>query len=213
MVKRDLPNAPAAGVFPSMLVEMKSGFRQVPERLAPGDALFLFTDGFEEAKHSFHDAAGEVHACEEPGLEKGADHGTHKVGETSEEFGIGRIEGVVNAVFSRGRYRLERAHAPAGGEELTFDFSTCTGTLREAVIALVAVEKVFRLVADPRAGDKDVVNVEPRLDAFLRDHFVQYKGWFAHRTEPETPLSPVSFTRMREDEQYDDLTIIVIKKK
>ncbi|HEY9593040.1 MAG TPA: SpoIIE family protein phosphatase, partial [Spirochaetia bacterium] len=48
MVQKKLPDSPAAGVFPSMMVELKSGFRQVPQKLVKGDAIFLFTDGFEE---------------------------------------------------------------------------------------------------------------------------------------------------------------------
>ena len=209
-----LPDAPAAGVFPSMLVEMKSGFRQVPHRLEHGDALFLFTDGFEEAKHNFRNASWEVVPCGEPGLKDGELHmGTHSTDSSNEEFGAARMEGIVNAVFSKGRYTLVRAHSPDASEELVFDFSSCTGTVKEAVLALVSVEKVFRVVPDPKAGEKDHVNVDALVETFLKGHFLQYNRYFAHRPEGQNGTASVTFTHIREDEQYDDLTILVMRRK
>ncbi len=213
MVLKKLPESPAAGVFPSMLVEMKSGFRQVKERLDRGDALFLFTDGFEEAKRSFRDASFEVVACSAPEVKEGEPHlGTHTRGQTSEEFGTPRMDGIVNAVFSKGRYQLVRHHTPTANEELAFDFSRCEGTVREAVLALVAVEKVFRTIADPRAGAEQKVVVDAKIDAFLKEHFVQYQQYFSHRVDGP-PGAAVTFTNLKEDEQYDDLTILVIRRK
>jgi HAMP domain-containing protein len=213
MVLKKLPESPAAGVFPSMLVEMKSGFPQVRERLDRGDALFLFTDGFEEAKRSFRDASFEVVACSAPEVKEGEPHlGTHSRGQTSEEFGSPRMDGVVNAVFGRGRYQLVRHHIPVANEELTFDFSRCEGTVREAVLALVAVEKVFRTITDPRAGAEQKVVVDTKIDVFLKEHFVQYQSYFSHRVDGP-PGASVTFTNLREDEQYDDLTILVIRRK
>jgi HAMP domain-containing protein len=213
MVLKKLPESPAAGVFPSVLVEMKSGFRQVQERLDRGDVLFLFTDGFEEAKRSFRNDSLEIVPCDAPEVKEGEDHlGTHTRGQTSEEFGTPRMDGIVNAVFSKGRYQLVRHHTPVTNEELTFDFTGCTGTVREAVLALVAVEKVFRLIPDPRAGAERKVVVDSKVDAFLQEHFLQYQGYFSHRVE-EASGAPVTFTNVREDEQYDDLTILVIQRK
>jgi hypothetical protein len=213
MVLKKLPESPAAGVFPSVLVEMKSGFRQVQERLDRGDVLFLFTDGFEEAKRSFRNDSLEIVPCDAPEVKEGEDHlGTHTRGQTSEEFGTSRMDGIVNAVFSKGRYQLVRHHTPVTNEELTFDFTGCTGTVREAVLALVAVEKVFRLIPDPRAGAERKVVVDSKVDAFLQEHFLQYQGYFSHRVE-EASGAPVTFTNVREDEQYDDLTILVIQRK
>jgi len=212
MVQKEHPKQPAAGVFPSMLVEMKSGYRQVKERLDKGDALFLFTDGFEEARRCFRNAGLEKVPCDAPELKEGEEHlGTHKKGEDYEDFGVSRIEGVVNAAFSRGRYQLVRHHLTAP-EELTFDFSRCEGTVREAVLALVAVEKVFRLIPDPRAGVEQNVVVDSRVDAFLKEHFVQYQQHFSHQVDGPAGAY-VTFANLREDEQYDDLTILVIRRK
>ena len=214
MVQVRLPDAPAAGVFPSMLVEMKSGFKQVAHRLDKGDALFLFTDGFEEAKRSFRGASGEIVPCEAPEVKEGEPHTeTHSRGQTSEEFGIGRIEAIVSAVFAKGRYRLVRYHLPNAGEELEFDFSTCGGTVKDAVLALVSVEKVFRLIPDLHLGAGNKIAVEPKVDTFLKDHFVQYTSYFAHRAEGQQAGAALTFTHLKEDEQYDDLTILVLRKK
>jgi serine phosphatase RsbU (regulator of sigma subunit) len=214
MVQTKLPDSPAAGVFPSMLVEMKSGFKQVPQPLAKGDALFMFTDGFEEAKRSFRNSVGEVVPCEEPGLKDGEPHAvTHTRGQTSEEFGTPRIEAIVDAVFARETYRLVRNHVSDPSEVLDFDFSACAGTVKEAVLALVAVEKVFRSFRDPSFGPGNRVRVESKIDEFLKAHFVQYASVFEHRGEPQPGETTVTFTHLKEDEQYDDLTILVLRRK
>jgi serine phosphatase RsbU (regulator of sigma subunit) len=214
MAQRKLPESPAAGVFPSMLVEMKSGFAQVPQKLEPGDALFFFTDGFEEAKRTFRNDRYEVIACDAPELREGEQHlGTHAKGTTSEEFGTARIEGVVDAVFSRGRYTLMRSHSPDPAEELAFDFSSCRGTVQDAVLALVAVEKVYRLVPDPRAGEESRVVVDGKVNAFLQKYFLQYPRYFSHAMDGQGQTGSVTFSHIQEDEQYDDLTILVLRRK
>ncbi len=55
MVLKKHPNPPAAGVFPSVLLETKSGYVPTTEKLEPGDTLFLMTDGIEEAQRLFRD--------------------------------------------------------------------------------------------------------------------------------------------------------------
>ena len=184
---RDLPQAPAAGVFNGTLVDMKGGFRQVDHRLDPGDVLFLYTDGFEEAKRHLRNSAFEVVTCDEPDLQKGETHlGTHKKGQDVEEFGDRRMDGVLNAVFNRGRYPLLRMHSPVANEELLFDFTSCAGTDREAVLALVAVEKVYRLIPDPHAREEDRVAVDEKIDAFLQEHFPQYEAYFSHKLDAQS---------------------------
>ena len=213
MTQVRLPDAPAAGVFPSMLVEMKSGFQQVQHKLAKGDALFLFTDGFEEAKRSFRSGGGEIVACDAPDVKDGEPHGeTHSKGQTSEEFGIGRIEAIVAAVFAKERYKLVRHHLPAA-ENLEFDFASCGGTVKDAVLALVSVEKVFRLIPDTTLGAGSKIVVDGKVDSFLKAHFMQYASYFSHRVEGSADAAAVTFSHLKEDEQYDDLTILVLKKK
>lgn len=212
-----LPDAPAAGVFPKDLVDMKGGFKQVPFQLESGDTIFLYTDGIEEAKRYFRDERFQVIPCNEPGLGENESHeGTHSKGADNEEMGTGRIRDIITAAFQRRPYRLLKYHNPVGEEVLEFDFGRCTGTVEEAVLAMVAVEKVFRLVPDPSAGEKDRVFVDMRVDEFLKKHFGQYDRYFgqpAAAGEGETGGYLNAYSHLREDEQYDDLTILAIRKK
>jgi hypothetical protein len=212
LIQQPIPQTPAAGVFPSELVMMKSGFPQVRMPLDHGDAVFLFTDGFEESKRSFRAYGGDEVPCREPGLKDGEAHGkSHTCGQVSEEFGIPRITDIVNAVFSRGVYPLQRHHTVVR-ETIEFDFTSCTGTVEDAVLALVAVEKVFRIYRDPSTGPGQRIVVEPRVDAFLKEHFRQYAEWFTHRVEGEKPGDSIVYSHLKEDPQYDDLTLLVVRR-
>jgi Stage II sporulation protein E (SpoIIE)/HAMP domain len=214
MVPITLAEAPAAGSIPSFMVEMKSPYTQVVQKLSPGDVLFLYTDGLEEAQRNLRNARFEISPCDAAGLKDGDEHlGTHKKGETKEEFGRERIKGVVNAVFNKGRFRLVRSHNPVPEEDLDFDFSSSAATVKEAVLALVAVEKVYRMIPDPSAGAESRVIVDEKVDEFLRQHFLQYKRYFSHPVEGQQLPGYLTFTHTREDEQYDDLTLLVIRRK
>jgi hypothetical protein len=216
MTHNQLPDSPAAGTFASMLVEMKAPFRRVVQKLEHGDVLFLQTDGIEESKRHLRNAAFQEIICDEPGLAVGDVHlGTHKKGdkEGKEEFGTTRIDGVLNALFSKGTYTLVRNHNPIPGEELTFDYSSCTGTAREAVLALMAAEKVYRLIPDPHAGEGNRVIVDTMIAEFLEKHFRQYGRYFSHPLKEQADPAHVTFTHVMEDDQYDDLTILVVRRK
>lgn len=212
MVEKSLPSAPAAGVFPSSLVELQSGFQQVPHRMAKGDCLVLFTDGVEEAKRHFRDSSLRPLVCHEEGLKEGEVHGTHPFGADNEEFGIPRIEAIINSVFARSSYRLEKYHT-SSPEELTFDFKDCGGTIEEAVLAMVSLERVFRIYPDPTAGPDDRIMMDRKIAAFLKSHFDQYDLWFRDPIPHPSLPEYVYFNYLREDEQYDDLTILGVQKK
>jgi serine phosphatase RsbU (regulator of sigma subunit) len=194
MVHTDLPPAPAAGSFPSMLVEMKTPYRQVQHRLAAGDVLFLHTDGFEESKRRL----------------RGPDF-QYMPGE--EDFSEARIDAVIASVFNRRTYILSRSQNPLPGEELVFDFSSCEGTVREAVLALVAVEKVYRMVPDPALNEESRVTMETKVADFLKAHFLQYERYFSRSIDGAGGKGTVTFTNALEEDQYDDLTIIALKRK
>ena len=213
MVEITLPNAPAAGVFPSSLIGMQAGFKQVRQRLSPGDCLLLFTDGVEEAKRYFRDQSYAIVTCDEPGLKSGELHGSHPVGSDNEEFGIPRIHGIIDAVMARGRFDLRKYHNAMPDETLSFDFSQCGGTVEEAVLGMVSAERLFRLYPDPSAGPDDRVMVDRKIADFLRSHFVQYGLYFREPTPHPTLPEYVYFSHLKEDEQYDDLTILGVRKR
>jgi methyl-accepting chemotaxis protein len=210
MVQLNLPKSPAAGVFPSDLVEMQSGFQQVKKTLRRGDVLFLFTDGLEEAKRLFRDASFRPI---KPDLEQQEQDPGQNGEESFEELGIPRIYEIVDALYAKGSFRLEKEQNPVGEEVLEFDFSTCDGTVEDAVMALVAIEKVFRIVPDPAAGPDDRVVMDRKIDTFLKEHFRQYSTYFSRPVDGGgVEHEYVQFSHLKEDEQYDDLTVLGIGK-
>ena len=207
-----LPETPAAGMFSTDLVEMKGGYPVSRYVLKKGDVLFLYTDGIEEAKRNFRDADSKIVPCAEPGLEQDADHGNHKVGETSEEMTPERVTAIIESVFRKQTYELEKWHNPHSEEQFTFDFSTCSGTAEEAVMALVSVEKIFRIYKNTEVKPSDRVKVDKKIDQFLEAHFRQYRSYAGDKTTLENDTQNVYWRGVCEDPQYDDLTLIAIKK-
>lgn len=207
------PETPASGVFPSFMVDLKGGFPVVKHHLNPGDILFLYTDGIEEAKRMFRTSDLVVHACAEPGLAPESPHGSHSVGQDNEEMGPERVNAIIEAVLARKTYSLFKWHNPEADAQYDFDFTTCEGTIEEAILALVSVEKVFRMYRDPKAGDFDRVQVDRKVDLFLNRHFRQYGLYCGNRRDHPDYPEYLYYTGVREDAQYDDLTILGIRKK
>jgi len=214
MVKIELPGAPAAGAISRELLDMGEGFKTVKQKLQTGDILFLFTDGIEEAKRTFRNEQFQPITCDEPSIGENEEHGgTHLKGSENEELGIPRIYEIINAVFSRKIFQLVKYHNPLPNEELTFDFTSCEGSVAEAVLAMVAVEKIFRLNPDPSAGAEDRIDVDKNIHEFLKKHFVQFDRYFRSPLAAEEESDVVTYSLLKEDDQYDDLTILAIRKK
>jgi serine phosphatase RsbU (regulator of sigma subunit)/predicted PurR-regulated permease PerM len=222
-VERDLPRAPAAGVFSSDM--NPGGFPENDLVLHSGDIMLLFTDGIEESKRGLRteNYAHMVLSDEdikrertpewlEPLLEDKSV--TRKVsGELDEELGIPRIHEIVTAFQNRRRYRLEKVADPDGDEELLFDFSDAGESLEELVLALVSVEKIFRMYRPNDVTQDDRVQVDVRIDDFLRKHFRQYDRFFRYPLDSGDDSQYRYYGRVREEEQYDDLTILTIRKR
>ena len=213
VVQHTMPDAPAAGVFPSMM--LPNGFPEARMSLKSGDVLLFFTDGVEESKRRLRAKDYSIYAVTESDKAAGRVPKAHGEGVDDEEFGISRIHEVVHAVQNQTRYRMRKLLDPRD-EELVFDFSRLEATAENMVMALIGVEKVFRLVPDPRAGGDDRVRIDAVVDDFLKRHFQQYGEFFHHpvdRDEEERSSSYRLYSYLREDEQYDDLTILAIRKK
>ncbi len=207
------PESPAAGAFPSMLVEGKSGFPTLRHQLDRQDVLVLFTDGFEESERHFRDASGSRTVCaDESHRDKKLDPlSTHKQGDSGEEMSVPRVLEIFNAYFRKGTYRLVRSHLLAP-EELVFDFGTCSGTLEEAVLALVAVERVFRTYRDPSTGPADGISLEVKVNNFLEKHFVQYGEYFGRAAVGAPEGDSVRISGIKEEIQKDDLTVVLLRR-
>lgn len=206
-----LTETPAAGPLPSFMVEMKGGFVMEKAHLNKGDILYLYTDGIEEATRKFRDSNFNVVKCHEEGLEEGAIHGNHKVGQDSEQMEPERVTAIIEAVLNRRVYVLEKFHNPVESERLEFDFTKCQGTAEETIIALASVEKVFRMYKGPDVTDNDLVQVDKKIDAFLKKCFNHYDTYCSNQQEISEESAYLYYTNLREDEQLDDLTLVAVK--
>ncbi len=208
-----MQEAPAAGVFPSMM--LPNGFPQSKVKLNVGDVLLFFTDGVEESKRLLRNPDYSVHTVTEQDKTSGRVPEDFSVGVNDEEFGIPRIHEICAAVQNRRKYYLRKTLDPAA-QELLFDFSDLESTAQNLLLALIAVEKVFRLVPNPRAARDDRVRIDAVIDDFLKQHFRQYADFFHHPVEVEEEGAHPGYRNyayVQEDEQYDDLTILAIRKK
>jgi hypothetical protein len=207
-----LKETPAAGVLPNDLVESKGGYTVQNFFLDRGDALFLYTDGIEEAKRKFRDNAFREIVCEEG--ENGAPHETHIVGQDAEELGQERVFDIINAVMNRRLYTLRKFHNPEGDAiRLGFDFSSCEGTIEDAIMAMVSVEKIFRIYKSPSANEESRVLIDKKINEFLKSHFLQYRDYCRDTRKNPGNNAYLWYTHIEEDEQYDDLTILGIRRK
>ena len=207
-----LPETPAVGMFSNSMVESKGGYSVQTITLDPGDILFLYTDGIEESKRKFRNKNFEEIACEE--VEADTPHGNHVGAQKSEELGTDRIRDIINAVMNKKVYSLRKWHNPEGEDQvLQFDFRSCKGTVREVIMALISVEKMFRCYFNPKITEPSRVLVDKIVDSFLKEHFVQYRQYCYYTQENPGNKAYMYYTRVMEDEQYDDLTILGIKRK
>lgn len=219
-----LHEAPAAGPLPSFMVDMKGGFIVEKIHLNSGDVLLLYTDGIEEATRFFRDSNYEVTQCRQEGLKEGDVHFNHKVGQTSSQLEAVRVKQIVEAALNRKQFVLTKYHNPIPNESLIFDFSTLEGTIDDSIMALVSVEKIFRIYKRPDSkgsvqrnekGDVvitgDGIRVDRKIDAFLKKTFNRYDFYCSSLVDMEEE-NYVYYTNVNEDPQADDLTLLAIKK-
>ena len=221
VVVRTLPEAPATGIFSRDLIDMKGGYQQVTHQLQHGDTVLFFTDGLEESHHrlraadlspmAYQEFSEELVAQDKKLVEAGFKE--IKPEETFEEFDLKRVGDIVEAVMHREVYTLKRRLDLVIKEEMVFDFSTLSGSTEEMVMAMMAVEKVYRLIPDPRAGERDQIRIDRKIADFLRDHFSAYHTFFRNRIEDEASPEYVWFSHLREDEQDDDLTVLAVRRR
>jgi serine phosphatase RsbU (regulator of sigma subunit) len=205
---RMMNDSPATGVFPNFMVEMKSPFEQIQVKMKAGDINMLFTDGVEESHRKLRKPNFEI--LELPPEKEGDDP------IEDEMMGNDRIKAIFEAAMNKGSFRLEKMYNPVVGEELVFDFSGCEPSAESAVMALVSVEKIWRTYPDPRAGDNNRIMLDKVVDDFLKKTFSHYSKYFSHPLENPNPDEYPNYnfyTHLMEDDQYDDLTLLAIRKK
>ncbi|GHT49601.1 hypothetical protein FACS1894102_4470 [Spirochaetia bacterium] len=208
-----LPETPATGVLPNIIVESKGGYTTQKISIDHGDILLLYTDGIEEAKHLFRDENYNPIACAEGGAPNDTPHDTHVVGQDGEEMGAPRVEAIINAVMNKQKYTLFRYHTPASESQYHFDFTDVKTDVDHLILAMVSVEKIFRSYKPPDAGEESRVLVDAKIDEFLKKYFVEYDKLFTDTHPYEANTAYVYHTGVKEDEQYDDLTILGVCRK
>ena len=206
-----IPGGPAAGTFSS--ADLPITFPQEMKMVERGDMLLLFTDGLEEAKRLLRGSDWQTFTVTQEMIDAGTVDERVSPDEDGEEFSIERIHEIVSAVQTGGRYRLDKLMDPETDAELVFDYQSCRNLARDTVLAVVAAERIFRLVPDPEAGPDQRIAVDRIIVEFLREHFLPFERYFSHPVVPwaedDGTSQYVAFSHLREDEQFDDITMLV----
>ena len=229
-----MSNTPTAGGVSTDLVEMTAGGYKVEKlSLNHGDVLYLYTDGIDEAERLVRDENWVVKQTVQEDVRTdprtGKETKNVQILDEKEQFGTERIAQVIEAVTMRKKFVLQKLDNPNKTEVLEFDFSTCKGTIDETIIALAAVERVFRMVKSPTVRADDEIEIEKFLDEFLKEHFTLYNRYCLPvegagnaggeqsmaELEKQRALEDPNLTRygwITEDKQADDITLIAIKR-
>ena len=208
-----LSETPAAGPLPSFMVEMKGGFKVEKTNLKKGDVLFLYTDGIEESTRLCRHPDYSIIRTESIGADGKPvmSDGKQVYEDKKELMEPERVQGVIEAVFAKQKFVLNKEDNPVSSEVLEFDFTSCEGNLSEAILALASVEKIFRFYKTPTASQNDTVTVDRRIDAFLKDHFNLYNYYCGNKVDIDDE-NYLEYTNVMEDEQLDDLTLLAVRR-
>ncbi len=131
--------------------------------------------------------------------------------ENTEEFDETRIHDIIEKVMSRGQYILYRRVDATIDKPLHFNFSSLKGTGEECVLALISVEKVFRIIPDRSGGHRSKVRVDKKIDSFLEACFVEFKEFYNNPIQEEPGY--IYYSHLREDDQSDDLCVWAYEQK
>jgi hypothetical protein len=197
------------------MFDLSAVYKQVKIRLDHGDILLLYTDGFEESSRARRGPDFKQLFEDKKIVDREGNESTHREA-LVEQLGEDRIKAATEAIMSRGTFSFTKEDDPLGSDlSYDFDFSRLDASPEDLVLGLAAVEKVFRLVPDPDVTEKDQVIVDTKIDAILAKCWLQYDRFCAdRRPHPDPKRTEYQYYgRLKEDAQYDDLTMMLIRRK
>jgi hypothetical protein len=80
-------------------------------------------------------------------------------------------------------------------------------------MALASVEKVFRLWRNQGSSEISRILVDRKVDSFLQKHFVEYSIMLPQTEDSRENPGYRYYIGVKEDDQYDDLTLLGIRRK
>ena len=167
-------------------------YRNQKLQLHPGDTLLYFTDGIEESQCAYRDAAWQPVAYFDPSdASTVSAPGTRRMvpvfeggplrevqAQETEDFNPDRMEAIIEAYQHRQVYQLVKQNWFHPEVVYHFDFGSCDGSAKGLVLALISIDRIFRLVPDPSATEFDTIDLDLVQDDFLRKHFVEFGKYF-----------------------------------
>ena len=186
----ELEKTAPAGLDSSQYHQIR--YRNQKLQLNPGDTLLYFTDGIEESQTAYRDKNWEIVAYFDPEdpstiAAPGARRGIPVFeggplrdiqAKETEDFGPERMEAIIEAYQHREVYTLVKQNWFHPDIEYHFDFRSCDGSSRGLVLALISIDRIFRLVPDPQAVEFDSIDLDVVEDEFLRTYFVEFDRHF-----------------------------------
>ena len=208
-----LRSGSAAGAFSSEMIKLSGGYPVEKIHLNYGDILFLYTDGIEESKRKICIPGLRMKSEQGVTMQDDKSGDTHLMSADSEVLGKDRVEQIIEAVLAQKKFTLKKRQSDLIYEQMDFDFSLCNGTIEEAVLALISVEKVFRMYKENSAQSFDCAQVDKKIDTFLSKCFLQYDMYGCDKVPHPIYDEYFYYKQVKEDIQYDDLTILGIARR
>lgn len=163
-------------------------------QLRRGDTLLYFTDGIEESQCTYRNKNWDPVAYFDPDDPSTlAVPGARRMvpvfeggplrevqAKDVEDFGPERMEAIIAAYQNRGTYTLAKQNWEHPEVEYHFDFRTCDGSAKGLVLALISIDRIFRLVPDPKNTEFDSIDLDQVEKEFLEKHLVEFAQFFKH---------------------------------
>ena len=223
---------PAIGVWTSDMFPPDTKLRSYRLRLAPGDIIIPLDEGDVLNGHGGDDGiAGSSRICiDESQVPIKADtvdeqawqsdrnleptfwdpdtkQHTREPTHVREYLGYGRIHAIIRAVVQSGTFQLTRYRDPVPSELLVFDFSGIDPTIKNVVLAIYALELVFRLRLDPAAGAEDTITVPDDVAIVLERTLSGWGRFLGDRIDSVAEPNPVpgyrTYAHIRSDLERD----------